>query len=79
MRLMIKSLFDMMKIFNDYTKCSLFRTQYKYYLRIFGIVNTEESKYFQKLGSKIKELREAKDVDQKSFPLIVRLVELNCI
>jgi transcriptional regulator with XRE-family HTH domain len=30
-------------------------------------VNTEESKYFQKLGAKIKQLREEKEIDQKSF------------
>jgi transcriptional regulator with XRE-family HTH domain len=30
-------------------------------------VNTKEEKYFQKLGAKIKRLREAKDMDQKSF------------
>ena len=34
---------------------------------IFGIVNTKELKYFQKLGSRIKELREEKGMDQKSF------------
>lgn len=33
----------------------------------FGIVNTTETKYFQKLGAKIKRLREEKDIDQKSF------------
>lgn len=33
----------------------------------FGIVNTTETKYFQKLGIKIKRLREEKDIDQKSF------------
>lgn len=36
-------------------------------MRIFGIVNTHEEKYFQKLGLKIKELREQKGLDQKSF------------
>jgi transcriptional regulator with XRE-family HTH domain len=36
-------------------------------LRIFGIVNTVEEKYFQKLGLKIKQLREEKRFDQKSF------------
>jgi len=30
-------------------------------------VNTKELKYFQKLGSRIKELREDKGMDQKSF------------
>jgi transcriptional regulator with XRE-family HTH domain len=30
-------------------------------------VNTKELKYFQKLGSKIKKLREEKGIDQKSF------------
>jgi transcriptional regulator with XRE-family HTH domain len=30
-------------------------------------VNTAEEKYFQKLGLKIKELREDKGFDQKSF------------
>ena len=30
-------------------------------------MNTKESKYFQKLGSRIKELREEKGIDQKSF------------
>lgn len=30
-------------------------------------MNTKESKYFQKLGSRIKELREEKGMDQKSF------------
>jgi len=30
-------------------------------------VNTKESKYFQKLGAKIKQLREEKEIDQKSF------------
>jgi transcriptional regulator with XRE-family HTH domain len=30
-------------------------------------VNTKELKYFQKLGSRIKELREEKGIDQKSF------------
>lgn len=30
-------------------------------------MNTEESKYFQKLGAKIKQLREEKEIDQKSF------------
>ena len=34
---------------------------------IFGIVNTKEQKYFQKLGAKIKSLREQKSLDQKSF------------
>ena len=33
----------------------------------FGIMNTEEEKYFQSLGLNIKQLREAKGVDQKSF------------
>ncbi|CAM1343199.1 helix-turn-helix domain-containing protein [Tenacibaculum amylolyticum] len=30
-------------------------------------MNTKESKYFQKLGTKIKQLREEKEIDQKSF------------
>lgn len=30
-------------------------------------MNTKESKYFQKLGAKIKRLREEKSIDQKSF------------
>lgn len=30
-------------------------------------MNTEEEKYFQSLGLNIKQLREAKGVDQKSF------------
>lgn len=30
-------------------------------------MNTEELKYFQKLGAKIKQLREEKGFDQKSF------------
>ena len=30
-------------------------------------MNTKESKYFQKLGAKIKQLREEKEIDQKSF------------
>lgn len=30
-------------------------------------MNTKEEKYFQKLGAKIKELREEKEIDQKSF------------
>lgn len=30
-------------------------------------MNTKESKYFQKLGAKIKQLREERGVDQKSF------------
>ena len=30
-------------------------------------MNTKELKYFQKLGSRIKELREEKGMDQKSF------------
>jgi len=30
-------------------------------------VNTKESKYFLQLGEKIKKLREAKGLDQKSF------------
>ncbi|GAA3631186.1 hypothetical protein GCM10022397_15860 [Flavivirga jejuensis] len=34
---------------------------------VFGIVNTKEEKYFQKLGAKIKQLREEKGIDQKAF------------
>jgi len=30
-------------------------------------VNTKEEKYFQKLGTEIKRLREEKGIDQKSF------------
>lgn len=30
-------------------------------------MNTKEEKYFQKLGAKIKQLREEKGIDQKSF------------
>lgn len=30
-------------------------------------MNTEELKYFQKLGAKIKQLREEKGIDQKAF------------
>ena len=30
-------------------------------------MNTKEEKYFQKLGVKIKQLREEKGIDQKSF------------
>lgn len=30
-------------------------------------MNTKESEYFQKLGARIKELREAKGFDQKAF------------
>ena len=30
-------------------------------------MNTKEEKYFQKLGAKIKQLREEKEIDQKSF------------
>lgn len=30
-------------------------------------MNTKEAKYFQKLGAKIKQLREEKEIDQKSF------------
>ncbi|PKV52228.1 DNA-binding XRE family transcriptional regulator [Aquimarina sp. MAR_2010_214] len=30
-------------------------------------MNTKEEKYFQKLGAKIKRLREEKEIDQKSF------------
>lgn len=33
----------------------------------FGIVNTKEEKYFQELGAKIKQMREEKEIDQKSF------------
>lgn len=36
-------------------------------LRKFGIVNTSETIYFQKLGEKIKHLREEKGIDQKAF------------
>lgn len=30
-------------------------------------MNTKERKYFQKIGAKIKQLREEKGIDQKSF------------
>lgn len=30
-------------------------------------MNTKEDKYFQRLGAKIKQLREEKEIDQKSF------------
>ena len=30
-------------------------------------MNTKEEKYFKKLGAKIKQLREEKEIDQKSF------------
>ena len=30
-------------------------------------MNTKEEKYFQELGAKIKQLREEKEIDQKSF------------
>ncbi|MDO5972561.1 helix-turn-helix domain-containing protein [Flavivirga jejuensis] len=30
-------------------------------------MNTKEEKYFQKLGAKIKQLREEKGIDQKAF------------
>ena len=33
----------------------------------FGIVNTEEEKYFAKLGAKIKQLREERGLEQKAF------------
>ena len=33
----------------------------------FGIVNTKEQQYFEKLGARIKQLREEKGLDQKSF------------
>ena len=33
----------------------------------FGIVNTKETKYLKKLGSKIKELRENNQIDQKAL------------
>ncbi len=33
----------------------------------FGIVNRKEEKYFQKLGARIKQLREEREIDQKSF------------
>jgi transcriptional regulator with XRE-family HTH domain len=32
-------------------------------------VNTEEEKYFKKLGAKIRKLREEKNLDQKAFAL----------
>ncbi|WP_075343578.1 helix-turn-helix domain-containing protein [Tenacibaculum agarivorans] len=30
-------------------------------------MNTKQEKYFQKIGAKIKQLREEKEIDQKSF------------
>ena len=30
-------------------------------------MNTKEAEYFKKLGAKIKQLREEKNIDQKSF------------
>ena len=33
----------------------------------FGIVNTKEQQYFEKLGARIKQLREEKGLDQKTF------------
>lgn len=33
----------------------------------FGIVNTKEKQYFEKLGVRIKQLREEKGLDQKTF------------
>jgi transcriptional regulator with XRE-family HTH domain len=35
----------------------------------FGIVNTKEEKYFTKLGTKIRRLREERGIDQKAFAL----------
>ena len=32
-------------------------------------MNTEEEKYFKKLGAKIKKLRDEKNLDQKAFAL----------
>lgn len=34
---------------------------------MFGIVNRKEEKYFQKLGARIKQLREERGLDQKAF------------
>ncbi|GAB5527405.1 MAG: hypothetical protein Roseis2KO_52770 [Roseivirga sp.] len=34
---------------------------------MFGIVNKKEEKYFQKLGARIKQLREERGLDQKAF------------
>lgn len=34
---------------------------------MFGIVNKKETEYFQKLGARIKQLREEKGLDQKTF------------
>lgn len=34
---------------------------------MFGIVNKKEEEYFQKLGARIKQLREEKGLDQKAF------------
>lgn len=34
---------------------------------MFGIVNKKEGEYFQKLGARIKQLREDRGLDQKAF------------
>ena len=34
---------------------------------MFGIVNKKEQQYFQKLGNRIKQLREERGLDQKAF------------
>jgi len=34
---------------------------------MFGLVNKNQEEYFQNLGSRIKELREEKGLDQKAF------------
>ncbi|GAB5525945.1 MAG: hypothetical protein Roseis2KO_38170 [Roseivirga sp.] len=34
---------------------------------MFGIVNKKEEQYFQKLGLRIKQLREERGLDQKAF------------
>lgn len=47
--------------------CSLLRTQDKDKFWTFAIVKTKEEKYFKKLGIRIKELREARNLDQKTF------------
>lgn len=59
-----------MKSFNQVlpVQAPLFQKEHKNYLSKFGRVNTKEEKHFQKLGAKIKQLREEKGMDQKSFP-----------
>ena len=58
-----------MKSFNQVlpVQVPLFQKEHKNYLSKFSIVNTKEEKHFPKLGAKIKQLREEKGMDQKSF------------